>query len=295
MFLMYLTIFIFSFDSLASPAEEYNQPSALDSSQSFVTSTLNSLANGIDSFFATDRADDEFGRSRLRISQSYSIREKAIPVAQMRYRLNLKLPHLEDKFKFEYFTENKKSQEKLMGSHQIRKKNHVQKGWILNADAGVSVALPPNLIIRTRLRRNFEQSIFIHRFVESMTYVTDQTGLIEETILQSDLKLSEHLLFRFSNIKIWEIQNEKFTTKHGPAFIHALTGRDAISYDFSITNQMIDGAFFTSAYTFALNYRRNIHKNWAFLDFIPGLDFPKVWSFRRTPFALVKIEILFGG
>jgi len=267
----------------------------METSQSFVTSTLNSLANGIDSFFATDRADDEFGRSRLRISQSYSIRERSLPEDQTKYRLNLRLPHLEEKFKFEYFTETKNSPKKLEDKTKQTSKNRVQRGWIFNADAGVSIALPPNLITRARLRRNFEQSIFIHRFVESMTYVTDQSGLIEETILQSDLKLSEHLLFRFANSKIWEIQNEKFTTKHGPSFIHALTGRDAISYDFSVTNEVIHGTFFTSAYTIALNYRRNISKNWAFLDFIPGLDFPKVWSFRRTPFALIRIEILFGG
>ena len=148
---------------------------------------------------------------------------------------------------------------------------------------------------RVRLRKNFDQGIFIHRFVESLTYITDQSGLIEETSLQSDLRLSEKLLFRFSNIKTWQIQNENFITKHGPALIHSLGEKDAISYDFTLTNEIIERVFFTSAYTLSLNYRRNLYKNVAFLDIVPGIDFPKVWSFRRTPFALLRIEVLFGG
>jgi hypothetical protein len=283
-----------------SPIEDRDtqRKSVFEESQAYLTSKLNGLANTLDSFFATERADDEFGRSRLRISQSYSIRERSRPEDQTRYRFNLKLPHLEEKFKFEYYADKGKS-EKQLEDEKVRRdferRNRIRSGWIFNADAGISIALPPNLVTRVRLRKNFDQGIFIHRFVESLTYITDQSGLIEETSLQSDLRLSEKLLFRFSNIKTWQIQNENFITKHGPALIHSLGEKDAISYDFTLTNEIIERVFFTSAYTLSLNYRRNLYKNVAFLDIVPGIDFPKVWSFRRTPFTLLRIEVLFGG
>jgi hypothetical protein len=267
--------------------------SILDSTKSTLTNSINTLANRIDSFFATERADDELGRSRIRISQTYNLREREMPVTQTRYRFNLKLPNLEAQFKLDPKSKDKNRLKGEKNKNELIKINNNPTGWILNADAGVSIAIPPRLNLRTRLRNNFYLGPIAHRFAESLSYTTDEIGLEEETNLQSDLRLSDILLFRFNNIKTWNLQNEIFTTSHGPSLIQSLGNKEAMSYNFSINNEVIEKVFFTSSYTFSVNYRKNVYNEWIYFDFIPGIDFPKKWSFRRTPFINTRLEVLF--
>jgi hypothetical protein len=284
----------------ASPAEETpsSETSLLESSRTFISNRLNGLANNIDSFFATERADDEFGRSRLRISNIYTIRDREMADNEIKYRLNLKLPHLSEKFKFKTNQEKStaiKNENSSINPDQLLNTNAIQTKWIFNADAGISLAIPPRLVMRARLRKNIVGNYFTHRFSEEITYITDERGLVENTLLQSDFRLSDTFLFRFINSKTWKITDKDFFTKHGPTFIQKLTDNDAFSYNFITTNEMLKGVYFTAAHTFSIAYRRNLFKNWAYLDVIPGIDFPKKWSFRRTPFAIFQIEVLFGG
>jgi hypothetical protein len=304
--IMYLIVMLLSISLMGIHAvastdtapEQSSLSNNMDSTHSFLGNSLNSVANRLDSFFATERADDELGRSTLRIRDIYTVRERALGENEMRYRINLRLPRLEEKFKFDYYQDKKESKSKTKKNKQvedINRRNRVRQGWTFNADAGVSAAIPPKLVTRARLRRNFERKIFIHRFLEQVTYITDESGLAEETTLQSDKKISDELLFRFTNTKRWKILQKEFVTLHGPSFIQQLSENDAISYNFFISNVIKDKVFFLNAYTISVNYRRNVYKNWFYFDFIPGIEFPKQWSFRRTPFAIFQVEFLFGG
>lgn len=289
--------------ALASPAEEPEPADAyeiLDQAQNVVGTKINSLANNLDSFFATERADDELGRSRLRLRYRYFTRERTSGEDDVDYRINLKLPRLQEKFKFEYYSKdekNKNGPQPVAEREAIEKVklNEVKKSWTFNADAGVNVSVPPRIVARARLRRNFEAGSFIHRFSEELVYITDERGLTQETQLQSDMRLNQTQLFRFINRAQWRILRKNFATFHGPTILHTLSEDDAFSYNFIMTNFIVDGVYFVNSYTASVNYRRNLYKNWVYLDIIPGIDFPKQWSFRRTPFAIFQLEVLFGG
>jgi hypothetical protein len=295
----------------SSPAEERveRRIPILDSAQELFGARANFAANRLDSFFATDRADDEFGRTRIRIRSLFSMRERAISDQTNQYRINLKLPHLEDKFRFEFDqnSDSKKTGKKKksqpitsgpvsdMEERERLKRNKIYEGWIFNSDIGVSAAIPPRLTTRARIRKNFITGTLIHRFVEQLTYRTDQSGLVEETRVDSDHIFNSDLIFRFINQKLWAIQNEDFVTNHGPTLLHRLTDNDAFNYGATLQTVIIDGNWYVNNYRLSLNYRRNVYKQWVYLDVIPGLDFPKTWSFRRTPFITFQLEMLFGG
>jgi hypothetical protein len=303
-----LTLLMLSSRAISSPAEEppEDRIPILDSVQELLGARANFAANRLDSFFATDRADDEFGRSRIRIRTQYEIRERAGAFHQNQYRINLKLPHLEEKFKYDYYQDKedrKRSKKKQISRAPITdleererlKANRLNEGWIFNSDISVTAAIPPNLTLRARARKNLATKNFIHRFVEQFTYRTDERGLIEETRVDSDHIYSADLIFRFINDVIWEIQNEEFRTNHGPTLLHRVTVNDAFNYGVSFQTVVKEGAWYISNYRLSVNYRRNIYKQFVYWDLTPGLDFPKQWSFRRTPFIFTQVEFLFGG
>jgi hypothetical protein len=279
---------------LASPAEEREERSyeLLDKTQNIFGTRVNALANRLDSFFATERADDELGRSLIRLRSNYTIRERAVGNLANRYSFNLRLPSLEERFKWDYY--RKKDDVKDDEGEARARKQQKSQGWLFNADAGVNATIPPRLVTRARLRRNIQTGDVVHRFVEQLIYVTDENGLSEETRLDSDLQLDKDWLFRFINSKRWRILKKEFVTNHGPTLVHQLSDDDGFNYGFIMNSVVEEGAWYVSSYTLSVNYRRNLYKNWIYLDLVPGLDFPKNWSFRRTPFFIVQLEMLFG-
>ena len=300
-----LTLLVAYKTAYSSPAEERPEYRIylLDKAQELIGARANFAANRLDSFFATDRADDEFGRSRIRIRSQFFLRERAVSDLNNQYRINLKLPHLERKFRYDYYADKNKDKNKAISKEDISdieereklKNNQPNEAWIFNADIGVSAAIPPRLTTRARVRRNFSTGSFVHRFSEQLTFVTDGSGLIEDTRVDSDYIFNSDLIFRFINFKRWQIQQKNFNTDHGPTLLHRITEDDALSYSATFQTVIMESAWYLNNYRLAVNYRRNLYRQWVYFDVIPGLDFPKVWSFRRTPFITFQLELLFGG
>lgn len=285
----------------ASPAEEPEEVSIpiLETTQELFGTQVNTVANRLDLFFADQRADDELARSRIRIRHRYEIRERELLNRDTEIRINIRLPKLEDKFKFEMESDEVKKDE-TKTEKKIRKMdeastNELNKRWQFRADLGVNASIPPRVFSRARLRKNMETGTVIHRFVEELAWYSDRDWE-ENTTLDSDQSIKDNLLFRFRNATDWKVTRKDFKTQHGPSLLHKISLNDAFSYNANFTTTVEPGGiWFVNNYRLSVNYRRNLYKQWLFMDIIPGIDFPKKWSFRRTPFAVLQIEALFGG
>ena len=276
----------------ASPAEEPQDRDikVLESTQNILSTRVNYLANSIDMFFAEQRADDELARSRIRLRQGYTFRERSVGVERRQIRINITLPKLQDKFKFEF--ENKKKKKKS-SSERNPSNPQLNERWQFRADTGIIASVPPNIFTRARLRKNKQTGAVIHRFVEELSWFSDRDWE-ENTTLFSDYSLDESRLMRFNNIALWRITRKEFRTSHGPSILEQLTIDDAISYGVGLSSTIQNGNWFVDNYRLSFNYRRNLYKQWIYSDINPGLDFPKEWGFKRTPFIFLAVEALFG-
>lgn len=295
-YILGLLLIIGSNSVFSSPAEERPEQTVfiLEKAQEIFGARANQVANRLDAFFATERADDEFGRSRIRLRSQFGVRERDKSDLKYQYSINLRLPSLERRFKYEQY-QSEESKALSREEREREKQNRIKRGWIFNADMGVSAAIPPRLITRARVRKSFVTGTLINRFAEELTHITDESGLVEETELLSDHVFNSKLVFRFVNRKEWKVLKKDFQTNHGPTLLHQLTENDAFNYGLTMQTIIDNGIWYTSNYQLAVNYRRNLYRQWIYFDVIPGLDFPKEWSFRRTPFIQFQIEVLFGG
>ena len=275
---------------LASPAEEPEEKHVkiLESARKVLGDQVNNLANRIDMFFADERADDELARSRIRIKEGYTVREWAKGLERRQIRINLTLPKLQDKFKFEF--ENKTKKKKT--SSNTAQTPKLNERWQFRADTGVVTSVPPVIFTRARLRKNKQTGDIIHRFVQELSWFSDRDWE-ETTNLFSDHSIDEVKLFRFTNTANWKITRKQFRTTHGPSLLEQLTIDDAISYGMYFSTTVDNDSWFVDNYRLSFNYRRNLYKQWLYSDINPGLDFPKQWSFRRTPFIFFSLEALF--
>lgn len=264
----------------------------LESTQELLGYNINRVANRLDMFFADQRADDELARSRIRVRQRYEIRERALMDSQTQFRINIRLPSLEEKFRFDY---KKKPDTQAPQTEAVDKKdpNLLNEDWQFRSDVGLSVKIPPNVFVRGRARKNWQTWKVVHRFVEELAWFSDRDWE-ETTTFDSDLPLTENSLLRFRNIADWRITRKDFTTSHGPSILQRVSENDAISYSVTMSTLINNGVWFVTNYRLAPTWRHNLYKHWLYSDLTAGLDFPKIWSFRRTPFALVQLEALFG-
>lgn len=298
-----LIILFISVSAFASPAEEREEMRIpiVDTVNDFFGQRVNHVANDFDSFFATERADDELGRSRLRIRGNYTVQERSLPQDDIQIRFNLRLPKLESRFKFEDKDKKKKDKKPLTADEQRQRDedylrlHRVDERLLFNADANVNASIHPSITLRARLRKSKETGVVIHRFVQEETWVSTRDGFRHRTTLTSDYSFDPLLLLRFTNNVDWRISQKNFSTSHGPALLHRLSDWDAMSYSFTMSTVVDDGVWYVSNFQLAPNYRRNLYRDLLYMDITPGISFPKQWSFRRTPFIFVGLEMLFGG
>lgn len=299
-----LILLFLSAGALAMPAEEREETHIriLDTAEEFFGQRVNHLANDFDSFFATERADDEFGRSRVRIRYGYTIQERALGNDDMQLRFNFKLPHLQDRFKFDSTEKKKKKGEKKETPEERAKREEiyqlrhkVDERWIFNADSNVNASIHPSITLRARLRKSKETGIFINRFVQEATWVSTADGFRQRTTFFSDYSINQTLLFRFINDVDWRISRKNFTTDHGPTLLHRLDDFTALSYAATLSTTVSGGLLYVTAYNVAPTWRKDLYRKILYLSISPGIQFPKQWHFRRTPYIFGQIEMLFGG
>lgn len=284
---------------LASPAEEpkeFRIP-ILDTAEGFFESEANSVANRLDSFFADQRADDELGRSVVRLRTQYTIRERAIGDFRYQTRFNILLPKIQEKLKRDFFkqkTKKKKAGVLTRGYYYPSYgEEELNTKWQFHSDAGVNVSLTPRVFTRGRIRKNFRAGKIINRFVEELGWYSDDQWL-NVISLTSDKKNSENILFRFVNEIRWEVTHHRGTSSHGPSILQQVSDEEALSYNMRGYNQADGNTIFFSNFQLSTTYRRDIYRSIFYFDVTPGLDFPKNWSFRRNPFILFQLEFLLG-
>ena len=141
---LYLLFLTFSYTAWSSPAEEPEETriTILHAIDDIVGNNINNVANDFDSFFATERADDELGRSRVRIRGSYRIAERALPDDDVQFRFNLRLPYLEQKFRYEMEDTKKEKKAKTKEElAELRKNGPKETSWMKDGSLPEILAL----------------------------------------------------------------------------------------------------------------------------------------------------------
>jgi hypothetical protein len=288
--------------------------SFLDNTRSLLSDNIVGLANRMDSFFGDQRADDELNRSGLRLFYGQVLRDEKKSDEDVVVRFNLRLPKLEDKFRFDFKkngTKDKKIDEKLreraakaeaaghplseeqLARERLRLQTDIYEPWRFRTDIGVVASIPPRAFTRARLRKNWQLMRVVPRFVEQIGFYSDR-GFIQETSMNFDYTISEgRVLLRFENTEEWRLARKEVLTGHGPVLLYKTSDDDAWAYSAKVFSA-VNGPWFLSNYQLAVNYRRNLRGQWLYGNVIPALDFPKYESFRRSASITLRIEALFG-
>lgn len=288
--------------------------------QEGLSKTVFNLANTLDSFFGEKRADDESNKSTLRLVHSFYNSESGHHDSESELRLNLRLQNLEeigerwqqqfveflgqadDKIEGQFESSTVggtvgSSSDGVKGSTDMKSKSRARaaiKKWNINWENRVGYRKSIDLFSTLRARRNFQGSLFTHRFYQEMGWSTVNEWQAV-TSYNSDLELNKDWLFRWVNEFNWQMTNRQFSTSHGPSFYQHIDNSNSISYNARFLSAVVGSALYGDGYNVGLSYRRQFSLKWLFMEITPQAAFPRVQNFRRDLNLNIQLEAVFGN
>lgn len=278
---------------------------ALSSAHTRVSNTILYLSNRVDSFFGTERGDDEANGSRLRVFYDNSFVQDQKWDRKLDLRFSLRLPNLQKLLSFSYDSDRKKKREEVsikdeptsatsdLAPPSPSKLLETLKKWNFGFNTGLRVGFPPNPFATARLRRTFLFGPFEFNPTQEATwFLRDGVNLTFSHDLET--RLAHDLLFRVVNTAFWLESTNEVSTSHGPVLFHQLSPRRAISYSL-LASGLNRPKFAINNYALSLLYRQRIVSNWVFVDVSPTLSYPRSNGWKEVYSLFVRIEALFGS
>lgn len=250
------------------------------------------LADTIDTLFGDKRVDDQNNLSTLRVSQRYFTKSGVTGADDISVNVNLHLPNLreiEERIKKKFTPRSSDSGSEGGGLVE----NIEPNPWTFNQESGLVIASPINYFARLRARRDFLSKKMVHSFYEQLGW-SKLNEWEEETSLNSDYAINRSLLFRFVNVKKWEMTNNKISSSHGPSLLQQVWDKAAISYDLRFNTLVEDNALYAEKVSLSSMYRTQLDIGWIFMDINPEIAWERETNFRVQYNFFIRFELVFG-
>ncbi|MBL4583389.1 MAG: hypothetical protein JKX83_02120 [Pseudomonadales bacterium] len=280
----------------------------LSTSQESLTIGVENTARSIDHFFAGEESLEERNRSFLRLRMQPGFRKNHdnefdigvkfrvdLPLTKKRLRLVIGSDLDQEQLGSEVTKPGlSKFQPEEDGSISaaIKTENRVTATWRVSGKAGLKLKFPLDPFIRSTVWRrwaiNEDSSIPLRLRVTQFL----KRGTIANFSFNYEKIISEDYFFRFSNGSEWREEIDKMQVTHVVQLVRRLAQHHVLEYNIGIFEQSRHHTLLTDVYA-ELDYRTRLHKDWLYLDIIPGIAAHRLDDFEAEPYLLIRIEMFF--
>lgn len=279
----------------------------LDWSRSLVSGYVESLNDGVDSFFMSAFFDDEIIADQSSGSNGrlyfISRREEADnPDYQVGVNLRLTLPHSRDRFKLLIETdENEDDQiendildttDNVTYSTALRVDLEPRDNWRTSLDNGIRWSGEPVYFTRVRVRRVDYHNHWRTRLYQQVGWRTDE-GWGAYSSVSGLMPLGFHRYFNLSLSGDYLLDNDYVDLDARAAIFDELSERAAMLYQFQILGNTLEYGKVTD-FVFSVSYRRKIYKDFIFAEIIPEMAWPRDRDYEFTPAITFRLDFIFG-
>lgn len=293
-----------------APESEERPPGTLDATHAGASERVRRLGAWLDRFFADENYEAEVNESRLRIRlDSFSELYEGTDV-DVRARLHLKLPALNERLRFEILSsgepddleasEGAEAGSSPPGAAEERPSAAVSYIFRAIKERSVIAKLgldfdgyTPNPYVGGRYRELMPlNDNWNFRFTERVRFYS-LDGLESRTSLDFERILEEDMLFRTSLNGTWLQEDPDYFYSLGFALFRPLDEKSAIEYQ--IINSFRTDPHRLDQITVRLRHRQIIWRDWLAFEVAPQVSFPDERDFEPVPGILFRLEATFGG
>jgi len=169
---------------------------------------------------------------------------------------------------------------------------------VLDAGVGVRVKIPPDAFVRTRFQYARPLAVDILGRLTVTAYWDAQDGPGESNQVDLERWFAPLTLLRWSNSFTIEEQNKINGWAWGTdlSLLHTFSPKSAITFSGGASGST-QPAWIAQDYRVLVRYRRNVWREWLFLEGEPDIHWPRQEDGSRKPVwgATLRAEILFSG
>lgn len=277
----------------------------VDDYHAAISKSVMDMTDRVDLFFADDRILEETDKTQLRLTSKFRYEDGKDLTFQLRLKGHIVMPYLENKLQLivdgdgperdvkSNFSENiatdDESKSLFTGLRYVP--DTVQKTR-LSLDGGVRWHSGPVPFVRVRARRTFDFDLWQMKWTQKFFWYEDK-GVGESTQLDFERWTSATHFFRASSSATFSETSQGIDLQQDFTIYNYISKRKMIGFGVNVQGHTWPETQVDS-YTATFQFRRQVHRDWLFLELAPGATFPRYNNFDLTPIITFKIEILFG-
>ncbi|RLT92121.1 MAG: hypothetical protein D9N14_21615 [Ketobacter sp.] len=273
-----------------------------------ISSAVSLMGERMDAYFAGDHSWDTENDTYLRLRLSQKWIEGGHLEPELDYKFRLDLPGTKQRYRLvlAYQEDNEQTLEERERSSEtarppeerslfaglLRTLGDESGNWETKLSAGVKVKLPPDPFVRSSGKRLFSIGDFWEFRFQSILEWFNSSGVHAGTDFIFERIVAQQFLFRAGTYLDW--RDEKDTLEFGQKFslFQDLGPRDAIGYHLGIFGNSYSHSQIDTYYISA-DYRRDLYKDWLYMNVVPELAFPREEDFTGVASLTVSFEIFF--
>ncbi|UCH75070.1 MAG: hypothetical protein JSU82_04265 [Rhodospirillales bacterium] len=292
------------------PEDDDGSPGFIDAGHAYTSAGVRGLASWLDGFFANENYEAEVNESRLRLRIDSFVEEYEGVDVDAKARLYLKLPALDERLRLEVLSAGEADEDTLADTAPPASEPLDQGldsltaalSYFLRNDPKRSISLrvgldfdgyDPNPFLGARYRAQVGLNEFWNfRFVQRFRYYS-LDGLESRTLLGLDRALPAEMLFRWEINGVWLEEDPNYFYGVNFSLFQPLSKKTALEYQ--ILNSFRTDPHRLDETTLRLRYRRQIWRDWLFLEAAPQLAMRRARDYEPVPGILFRLEMIFGG
>ncbi|HMP77787.1 MAG TPA: hypothetical protein PKE12_15940 [Kiritimatiellia bacterium] len=164
----------------------------------------------------------------------------------------------------------------------------------LRSSVSASMAFRPEPVPRIRLRSRIRGQFGVWRVElgETLFWESDD-GFGEKTQLDIGRPLGSNTLIRASSAAVWSETSRGVNLGQSLTWSHRLSQRRTVSLRAGALGHT-EPETMVDLYTARAIWRQRIYRDWLFLEFEPGVDFPEERDFKATPLVSLRVDVILG-
>ena len=281
------------------------KPAWVDNMHHSISNSVYQSAMWFDRFFIEDGDEQSAPEASARIKFGWEPRARDLGVLTQRFRVRVRLPHLQDKVDLIFSddndddinqlpldsprTENQLDKESFSAAIRYQHKN--ERYFLTDSRIGITGG---DIFVRTRHRRTYVLDDVRKFKVEPSIYYFLQDGLGARLLLEYDHQINDK---RQNRVNFSTRVSESFSgvkINFGMYHLEHITDSGAAVSGFQIVGR-VDSEQGSLIDNYILNYRYRFGalREWLFFEIEPFIEFPEVHNYKITPGIAFRIEGFF--
>ena len=273
-----------------------------------ISAGIESMATGIDRFFAGDAAlrDENKSFARIRAGLRFEEGDGFSQVSDFKFRLSLPATQKKLRLVIENDADDEDSLESRNRPSSVSETSDDNDNfsaalqfitseadrWDSKAELGLRATAPIDIFVRHTAKRRWDiEGPWSMSFRQRWAYFKE-SGYRANEELNFERRINDDWFYRMKTEVEWREEVDSMRAAQVFAFYHRIDDKRGVEYQAGTIAHSRHHTVIDNSYL-AIDYRQLLYRDWLYLDVIPEIVFPREDDYDPTSSLTVRLEILF--